>query len=492
MSSETTRPNESTSEPLHPAATPAPPPTARRSGFGLKRALFVLVFVGIIAAAAVYGYPALQRSLTTVSTDDAYVNSHVTYVAPRIPETVTEVKVDNNDYVRKGDLIVALDRTAWTIRVAQSKAALDAANKGLAQQLSKARASAAEARADRFKLASAMTSVRNQEAELRSAIASLNEKRAAEALAKQEADRYKSLAAKGSITQEQADIRKTDYDQARASAISTLEKISGLRVALEVPETPPSGKLDELPPNLDQVHSTVSSALAAFSLDIAELGLGLPRANETPNQFLDRIHKAAPNGSLDVLIEQTVEQAPGVELARSQIEQAKQDLAMSELQLSYCEIYAEIDGFVSNRNVNVGDRVSQGQKLFAIRSYKEVWIDCNFKETQLPPIRIGHPVDLYLDAYPGKVFKGRVSGFSAGTGASLALLPAQNATGNFVKIVQRLPVRVDLVDGNPTDTPLFVGLSVVPYILINQTPEGPNANQRLRGDFPKTAESKGK
>ncbi len=128
--------------------------------------------------------------------------------------------------------------------------------------------------------------------------------------------------------------------------------------------------------------------------------------------------------------------------------------------------------------------MTQGQRLLAIRSLQEVWIDCNFKETQLEPIRIGQPVDIRVDAYPGKLFRGRVTGFSPGTGAATALLPAQNATGNFVKIVQRLPVRVDLIDGNPPDTPLFVGLSVEPRIRIHEKPEGPHAGQRLRGHLP--------
>jgi membrane fusion protein (multidrug efflux system) len=99
-------------------------------------------------------------------------------------------------------------------------------------------------------------------------------------------------------------------------------------------------------------------------------------------------------------------------------------------------------------------------------------------------LHIGQPVDIQVDAYPGKVFRGRVSGFSPGTGVAMALLPPQNATGNFVKIVQRLPVRIDLVDGNPPETPLFVGLSAVPRVRIHDQPEGPNAGQRLRGNSP--------
>ncbi len=125
--------------------------------------------------------------------------------------------------------------------------------------------------------------------------------------------------------------------------------------------------------------------------------------------------------------------------------------------------------------------MTQGERLLAIRSFKDIWIDCNFKETQLEPIRIGQRVELRVDAYPGRVFRGRVSGFSPGTGAATALLPPQNATGNFVKIVQRLPVRVDLVEGNPPETPLFAGMSVEPRIFIKEPPEGEAAGQRLRG-----------
>src|SRR6202035_4207416 len=126
---------------------------------------------------------------------------------------------------------------------------------------------------------------------------------------------------------------------------------------------------------------------------------------------------------------------------------------------------AEIDGVVTRRNVNPGNDVRVGQSLMAIRSLREIWVDANFKETQLRDLRIGQPVDLYVDMYGGRhVFKGRVSGFTMGTGSTLALLPPQNATGNFVKVVQRLPVRIDLTDYDPNKNTLFIGTSVVPYV----------------------------
>ena len=142
---------------------------------------------------------------------------------------------------------------------------------------------------------------------------------------------------------------------------------------------------------------------------------------------------------------------------------------------------AEIDGVVTRRNVNPGNNVVAGQSVMALRSLTDIWIDANFKETQLSRIRIGQPVDLDVDMYGShKMFKGRVEGFTFGTGSTLAILPPENATGNFVKVVQRLPVRVNLVDYDPDKRPLFVGLSVTPYVYINATPTGPDAGKVLR------------
>src|SRR5262249_25125526 len=120
------------------------------------------------------------------------------------------------------------------------------------------------------------------------------------------------------------------------------------------------------------------------------------------------------------------------------------------LDLRYCDVVAEIDGVVTRRNVNPGNDVQVGQNLMAIRSLSEIWVDANFKETQLRDLRIGQPVELYVDMYGGRrVFNGRITGFTMGTGSTLALLPAQNATGNFVKVVQRLPVRIELQGYDP-------------------------------------------
>ena len=140
---------------------------------------------------------------------------------------------------------------------------------------------------------------------------------------------------------------------------------------------------------------------------------------------------------------------------------------------------------VTSRNVNPGNNVQAGQSLMAVRSLTEIWIDANFKETQLADLRIGQRVRCEVDMYGSRhEFEGRITGFTMGTGQTLALLPPQNATGNFVKIVQRLPVRIELTDYDPDKVPLFVGLSVVPYVYYKEPPTGPNAGAVLRRSAP--------
>jgi membrane fusion protein, multidrug efflux system len=140
---------------------------------------------------------------------------------------------------------------------------------------------------------------------------------------------------------------------------------------------------------------------------------------------------------------------------------------------------------VTSRNVNPGNNVQAGQTLMAVRSLNDIWVDANFKETQLRYLRIGQPVDLYVDMYGDRhVFKGRISGFTEGTGSTLSLLPAENATGNFVKVVQRLPVRIDLEGYDPNKNALFTGTSVVPYVYLNKPLTGPDAGKFLQSYVP--------
>ena len=241
-----------------------------------------------------------------------------------------------------------------------------------------------------------------------------------------------------------------------------------------------------MPPDLDQTFSSVLEAQADLIQSAAELGI-FHSFEETPKRMLDEFMKRAPHGDIDLLFAQLAEDAPEVKQAEAKRQQAERDLEVAQLNLGYCDVLAEIDGVITRRNVNPGNNVEIGQGLMAIRSLREVWVDANFKETQLSDLRIGQRADLYVDMYGDRqVFKGRISGFTMGTGSTLALLPAQNATGNFVKVVQRLPVRIDLIDYDPEKAPLFIGLSVIPYVYFKEPPTGPNAGNILQPYVPPT------
>jgi membrane fusion protein (multidrug efflux system) len=206
--------------------------------------------------------------------------------------------------------------------------------------------------------------------------------------------------------------------------------------------------------------------------------------------MLAEFYRRSPSGNIDSIFAELLNNAPDVKQAEARLSEAQANLEQAKLKLSYCDVIAEIDGVVTRRNVNPGDRVLAGQQLMAVRSLTDIWVDANFKETQLANLRIGQPVDLYVDMYGSRRhLRGRISGFTMGTGSTLALLPAENATGNFVKVVQRLPVRIDLIDYNPEISPLFIGLSVTPYVYVYQKPTGPDAGRMLQTLVPATAPS---
>jgi membrane fusion protein (multidrug efflux system) len=251
---------------------------------------------------------------------------------------------------------------------------------------------------------------------------------------------------------------------------------------------PESGDLGEVPPDLDQTFSSVREAQAALIETAAQLGV-IHSYKQLPKEMVEQFENL-DHGDIDRTLARLTADAPAVKQAQARLETAHRDLVQAELNLRYCDVVSEIDGVVTRRNVNPGNNVQAGEGLMAIRSLSEIWVDANFKETQLRDLRIGQAVDLYLDMYGDRqVFKGRITGFTMGTGSTLALLPAQNATGNFVKVVQRLPVRIELEGYDPDKNPLFVGTSVVPYVYINKPAIGPDAGKFLQAAIPRAPAS---
>jgi membrane fusion protein (multidrug efflux system) len=445
-----------------------------------RRWLLIGAVIVILVFAGVFGIPQVRLALATVSTDDAYVNGHVTFVAPRVSGQISRVLVDDNNRVSKGDLLAQIDKEPFEIAVSQKKAAVDTANADLQAAIAGVRAIEAEARSRRWKLQSAEEDLENQVALLHDRVAALDKANATLALAQADFGRAKQLLGSPAESRQEYDRYQEAFSTASAQVTQALAAVYQVRASLGLPPQPASGEnLGQVPPDLDQTFSSVLQAQADLIESAAQLGV-VHSYDQSPKQMLDEFEK---EGDVDRIFAKLTTEAPAVKQAEAKLEVANQELAQAELDLRYCDIVAEIDGVVTRRNVNPGNYVQVGQSLMAIRSLKDIWVDANFKETELHDLRIGQPVDLYVDMYGGRrVFKGRVSGFTEGTGSTLALLPAENATGNFIKVVQRLPVRIDLEDYDPDKNPLFIGTSVVPYVYIDKPPTGPDAGKFLQTD----------
>jgi membrane fusion protein (multidrug efflux system) len=469
-----------------PNDQPAPKSEAGASGRSpaqprsRKRKLLITAAVAA-AILLIVTIPGIVHSLHTVATDDAYVNSYVTFVAPRVAGQVQKVLVEDNNRVKKGDALVQLDPEPYKVKVSIAQAAVDAAQANLVAANADVRGMVAKARSERFKLQHAIEDVDNQIAMLRQRVATWEQSKATLALAQAEYDRAQSLRQKKVVSDEEYDQKLEAYNVAKAQVAEALENVYQQRVVLGLPAKPETGDLATVPDDLDQTFSSTRQALADLIQSASQLGVVGSSFNLTPKQTIAEFYRRDPNGDIDKIYAQIIKTAPAIKQAQAALEEAQRNLDQANLDLRYCTVTAEIDGVVTRRNVNPGNNVQVGQSLMAIRSLNDIWIDANFKETQLRNLRIGQPVKIETDVYGGQhVFEGRVSGFTNGTGSTLALLPPQNATGNFVKVVQRLPVRIDLVDYAPEKWPLFVGLSVTPEVDVKATPSGPNAGKFLQ------------
>jgi membrane fusion protein (multidrug efflux system) len=441
-----------------------------------------VVVLGGLAYGAYSMVPTIETALNTVSTDDAYVNGHVTFVAPRVSGQVSRVLVDDNYRVKKGALLVQLDKEPFEDQVAVKQAAVEAAEADLVAAQAQARGLAAQARSSRFQLERAIEDVHTQLANLRANLATHKSRQATLELARNNLKRGEELLPSGGISKEELDQRREAVKVADATVDQALQAVFATRVGLGLPaQTPKGHDLSEVPDDLDQNFSAVRQALGQMIHSAALLGFAPPSWDVTPKQALEVFLKQDPRGNLERIYATLIQQAPAIKQAQSKLHQARRDLVLAKLDLRYCDVASEIDGVVTRRNVNPGNNVQAGESLMAVRSLTEIWIDANFKETQLAKLRIGHRVRCEVDMYGSlREYEGRITGFTMGTGQTLALLPPQNATGNFVKIVQRLPVRVELTDYDPDKAPLFVGLSVVPYVYYKERPTGPHAGDVLQ------------
>ncbi len=475
-----------------------------------RGALLLAAAIGAAGVGAWKGGPLVRHYLSHVSTDDAFVTGDASTVPSRIADVVERVFVHDNDYVERGTVLVRLDREPYQLIVDQKRLdwkqamlnfdrmvrALEAARAELESARDQVRSSVAALEEAWRAVEGQKEQVRYRIASIRAEAAALRSAQAEMVLAQKDHDRIKNLAAQQTATASELDERVAALQGAREKVRAAAERVQQARALLALP--PDYTHPERVPEDLEHTATDVRRAVAAGRQILAKLGID-SAADLQP----ESLHRALVD-----LTRRTGEawydEVPSVRAARAQLDQAvamlggpafdpnrpyehptvakaQKELADAELRLGYTEIRAPVSGFVNRRAVNPGDAVQAGQGLLSIQPLDQVYIVANFKETQIADLAIGQPVEVEVDAYPYRVFRGRVSGFAPATGASSSMLPPENATGNFVKVVQRIPVRIDLVDPNSRETPFLVGMSVVPSVDIKARPDGPDAGSRLRG-----------
>ena len=329
---------------------------------------FLIVFTIMVVVGGGFGLMQYLHGQHHEETDDAQVEANISPVIPRIAGYIADIKVHDNQQVKKGDTILVLDNRDLQLKLEQAEAALAGAQSNL--QVARASTSASQAN-----IATTRAGIGTADAQIEAA--RINVRRTS-----QDYERYANLIKDHSITQQQ-------FEQAEAAKQTAERQLAVLQ----------------------QQKAVASEQTVAAS-------------------------------------SQSNVSAQGISVAEATIRQRQADVDNAKLNLSYTIITAPSDGHISKVNVQPGQYIQPGQMLFAVVLNEDIWVVGNFKETQLNKMNVGQEVTITADAFPGHEFKGRVASFSPATGARFSLLPPDNASGNFVKVVQRLPVKIEFTDKN--------------------------------------------
>jgi membrane fusion protein (multidrug efflux system) len=424
------------------------PPVAKAVQAERRRRASRAAGFGLLAVAALAGGWYYLEAQSYESTDNAFIEGTVIQVSPRVGGQVLRVHVRDNQHVQKGDLIAEIDPRDFQARSAEAEARLDDAlaraegaqsNLRLTSEmtdaiLAQAGAGAGAAREQvqilTARAAQDAASIRVAEAgkgqaEAQMASAQAEAKRAADDVA-----RYRALYAKDEVSRQQLDRVDTQSRSAASALQAAREAVAGA-----------------------QAQSELAKAAAAATQ------AGLRQAQNQLLQAQGRVSEArtAPR--------QIQVRHADVSALQAQVLQQRAAAEQAGLSLSYTRIYAPESGFITRKSVEPGNFVQPGQALLALVSDR-LWVVANFKETQLRYMRAGQPVTLKLDAYPQVHLKGHVESTQSGTGARFSLLPAENATGNYVKVVQRVPVKIVLDEAPPPEYRIGPGMSVEPRVRV--------------------------
>ena len=413
-----------------------------------RRRVVALSLLGVVVlVAVVYGVKVWRHWDRHVSTDDAFVEAHVSPVSARVRGTVLEVLVRDNQEVAAGAPLVRLDPRDLEVKVHQARAALAMAE-------------------SRLKMAAAGVPMTDEST--RSQVA-LNEATTARAVlgvdgarrvlderrSRLSARRASVQAAQADVTARQADFEKAGLDRRRAQELLDRTLIARQEFDYaDIAFKTAGASLEASRQRLDAARAEVAQAeaeLASQEVAIAQAGRQREEAEATLRDARSR------RGEV------TVRSAEAAS-AEAQVAEARATLREAELNLEYTTLTAPVGGRITRRTVEVGQTVQPGQLMLAVVDVGNVWVIANYKETQLTHVRPGQRASISVDTHPGLLLRARVDSIQSGTGSRFTLLPPENASGNFVKVVQRIPVKLVLEPGQNGHALLVPGMSVVPVI----------------------------
>ena len=394
-----------------------------------RRLLFMGGLVVLAALVALYLYYRKRES-----TDDAQVDGHITQISSKVYGRVAEVLVDDNQQVKAGQVLARLDPRDYQAALDQAKAQLalaesDARSAGVDVPRTELNAQSGTSSAD-AQLAAAKADLVRAEAtydqaktaDLAWAQANVEKSKANAALAEADLARYKPLAARDEISKQQFDAAKANADATSSALKADQEKLEQAERSIDIAKA-----------QLEAAKARVQQAQA-----------GVLAAKADTKQVLMR--QADAQGKV------------------AKVEEARAALETARLNLEYAAIVAPVDGVATHKQVEVGQVVQQGQGLMVVVPLRNVWVTANFKETQLRSMKPGQKAEIHVDTY-GKTFSGHVDSIAGATGAVLSLLPPENATGNYVKVVQRVPVKI-VLDPIPQDKAVLrPGMNVVATVI---------------------------
>lgn len=429
-------------------SAPGPGEVRRARAWPRRRRALLLSALALVAlAAGGYGVHLWRYWARHVSTDDAFVEAHVSPVSARVRGTVVAVLVRDNQQVAAGEPLVRLDPRDLEAKVRQARAAVATAE-------------------SRLRMVSAGVPLADESTRSRVALAEAAAARAALGIesAQRVADERRSRlrARQAAVRAAEAEVvaRQADFERARLDRGRTAELLGRGLIARQAFDHADSAfrmaqaALEAAQRRLEVARAEVAQAEA----EVASQAVALAQARRQREEAEAALRDArARRGEVEI---RTAEVAS----ARAQLAEARAALHEAELNHGYTTITAPIGGRVTRRTVEVGQVVQPGQPLLAVVDVTNVWVIANYKETQLTRVRPGQPATIRVDTHPGLVLRARVDSIQSGTGSRFSLLPPENASGNFVKVVQRIPVKLVLEPGQSDHALLVPGMSVIPVI----------------------------